>query len=55
MDHTPMQRNPDGPWTPAVPISPRGLVAKVEFWLRDHGRLPRLADHLARWDERKLG
>jgi hypothetical protein len=49
-----LQKNRDGVWEIATPIPTQGLVARVEFALRDLGfyRLPNL---LARWDERKLG
>jgi hypothetical protein len=48
---TPMTQLPDGRWVPATPIGPQGVVAKVEFWLREHHRLPRLVRLLAWVDE----
>lgn len=48
------RQNPDGSWSPAEPLPWMGPVAKAENWLRKHG-LTRLANALARWDERKLG
>lgn len=52
---TNQQQNPDGSWGPATPLGPQGIVAKIEFWLRRHNKLPRVVDALARFDERKLG
>lgn len=48
------RQNTDGSWSPAEPIGPQGVVAKVEFWLRRHG-FKRLANALGSWDERGLG
>lgn len=50
-----MYQDGDGNWVPAEPLGPQGIVAKVEFWLRAHNRLPWLANLLGRWDERNLG
>lgn len=47
-----LAQHPDGSY--AEPLRPRGLVARVEFWLRARG-LRRLADGLGRFDERGLG
>lgn len=49
-----IQQNEDGSWSPATPIGPQGVVAKVEFWLRSKGfvTVPNL---LGKWDERNLG
>lgn len=47
------QQNPDGSWTPAEPIPPTRLL-RWETWLRRLGH-ERLANVLARWDERGLG
>jgi hypothetical protein len=47
------QQNTDGTWTPARPVPPTRLL-RVERWLRRHGR-HRLANALARWDEKGLG
>jgi hypothetical protein len=48
-----MQNPQTGQWEPAVPIGPKGPVAKVEFWLRARG-WRRLASVLGRFDERGL-
>lgn len=45
----------DGKWVTAQPIPVQGRVAKVEFWLRDRHLLPRIANALGKFDERKLG
>ena len=50
-----MGQRADGTWAPVEPLGPQGVVAKVEFWLRARGRLPRLVRLLAWWDERGLG
>jgi hypothetical protein len=39
---------------PRKPLGPSGPIARVEFWLRAHGRLPRLVNFLGWLDERGL-
>jgi hypothetical protein len=48
------RQNDDGSWSPAQPIPARGIVARLEFWLRRRG-FRRLANVLGAWDERGLG
>lgn len=48
------QQNEDGSWSEAKPIGPQGIVAKLEFWLRNRG-FKRISNALGAWDERKLG
>jgi hypothetical protein len=52
--HESARQNPDGTWSPATPLPWMGRTARVEVWLRRHGRT-RLANLAARWDERRLG
>ena len=47
------RQNDDGTWSPARPI-PATRVLRAERWMRRRG-WRRLADALARWDERGLG
>lgn len=48
------QQNPDGTWSDAEPIPYIGWKARLEQRLRRRG-LTRLANLMARWDERGLG
>lgn len=47
------QQNADGTWGPAQPV-PATRILRVERWLRRRG-WRRIANALARWDERGLG
>lgn len=48
------QQNPDGSWSPAQPIGPQGVVARIEFALRARG-FKRISNLLGKFDERGLG
>lgn len=48
------QQNPDGSWSPAEPLPMQGWKARAEERVRRRG-FKRLANLLARWDERGLG
>jgi hypothetical protein len=48
------RRNPDGSYEPAEPVPYYGWKARCEQWCLRH-KMRRMANMLARWDERGLG